>query len=60
MKVVLVRANVFGLVGAVLDDRLGEVESAAAVAAVIVLLVMVLHLCDVGSLALVVAVILWV
>ncbi len=44
----LVRANVSRLVGSALDNWL-NVESAVAVGAVIVMLVMVLHLCDVGS-----------
>ncbi len=60
MKEVLARAIVLGSVGSVLGDCWDEVESSAAVAAVIVLVVMVLCRCDVGSLAIGVAVILLV
>ncbi len=48
------------MVGSALDNQLDEVESAVAVAAVIVMFVIVLRRCDVGFLAVVVVVILQV
>ncbi len=49
MKLMLERANVSRSVGSALDNQLDEVGSVVAVAAVMVMLVMVLRLCDVGS-----------
>ncbi len=57
-ELMLVRADVLSLVGLAQDDWLDEVESAVAVTAVIVMLVMMLHLCDVRSLAVDIVVIL--
>ncbi len=57
-ELMLVRADVLSLVGLAKDDWLDEVESAVAVTAVIVMLVMMLHLCDVRSLAVDIVVIL--